>query len=134
LIINTTTIDSDGNVWLFSETQDSTMLQSYDTDISLLVVDSLGEFKPIGISEDKIDPINFAVYPNPVKEKLLFRQFNISEQYQFQLYDNFGRLRKNVIIKSQQDEIQFSNLEPGFYVYKLVDSKNRTANGKIIKW
>ncbi|KAA3651887.1 MAG: T9SS C-terminal target domain-containing protein [Bacteroidetes bacterium] len=133
MMMNTLTTDSEGNVIMVGQIQDPDRTNLYHGDLYILKVDSLGNFNPIGISEEKIDPLNYALFPNPADDQLVFRQYNLNEKYNLKIYDNKGVLIKKERISQQEQIINVTSLTTGVYIYLLEDSKNRMISGKIMK-
>ncbi len=67
-------------------------------------------------------PIN--MYPNPCTNTINFK-YPKFEEFDFHLFDMFGRKAKTFII-SKQDPVDVSDILPGIYYYEL-----RGANGKF---
>ena len=134
LVLNAINTDSKGNVIMVAMVQDSTSTGSWDNDLYILKVDSNGNFNPVGLKEvDRIDPLNYAIFPNPAKDQLTFRQFNLKESYQMNLFDQQGRLVKQYHFNQFDNQFELSNVPNGIYVYQLTDSKGRGGSGKIVK-
>lgn len=131
--MNTLTTDSEGNVIMVGQIQDPDRTNLYHGDLYILKVDSLGNFNPIGISEEKIDPLNYALFPNPADDQLVFRQYNLNEKYNLKIYDSKGVLIKQERISQQEQIINVTSLTTGVYIYLLEDSKSRMISGKIMK-
>ncbi|MCB0370104.1 MAG: T9SS type A sorting domain-containing protein, partial [Bdellovibrionales bacterium] len=133
MMMNTLTTDSEGNVIMVGQIQDPDRTNLYHGDLYILKVDSLGNFNPIGISEEKIDPLNYALFPNPADDQLVFRQYNLNEKYNLKIYDSKGVLIKQERISQQEQIINVTSLTTGVYIYLLEDSKSRMISGKIMK-
>src|SRR5690554_765023 len=135
MTFNTLATDSKGNVIMAGMIQDINSLDFFNTDIFVLKVDSLGNINhPTGYAEkDKINLINYRVYPNPSSGAVNFIQYNIQEEYKMRLYNSQGSLVGNYIFKNFDNHFDISNLPNGVYVYNLSDSQGRKASGKIVK-
>ncbi len=95
--------------------------------------------KLTGIDEQQADEPMVKVFPNPVTSiATVIVQGGVDNKYWFNLYDVTGkRVIDNIEFKSSghnQATVHFSKgtLQPGEYLYKVIDRNEKTATGKII--
>jgi hypothetical protein len=84
-----------------------------------------------GIDLNKTTGTKLNVYPNPVKESVVFDNVNISESATIAIFDIRGRkvMEKQL---SGNNRMPVSNLPKGLYIYKLTNN-GLTYSGKLLK-
>ena len=134
LLFNTLNTDSEGNVIMVGSVQEPDFTDSFNRELYILKVDSNGNYNPVGLAEtNKIDQLNYSIFPNPTSGELTFRQYNLMENYQMLLFDSQGRKVSEYNFVQSDNDFNISNLPTGIYVYQLKDSKGRGSSGKIVK-
>jgi len=98
-----------------------------DTIVDIGAYEYLSPANPVGISTHELQATNIMVYPNPAGEHINVNIQNIS---QVRIYDNSGRL----ILQTNQPSIDISDLNPGFYLLKVIDEEQRWYTGKVVKY
>ena len=81
-------------------------------------------------SIDKNLSNQFAVFPNPVKDKLIISK--ISQNASITVYDMQGKLIKTQTLKSDSATLDLSCLDSGVYILKFTSNDTREKK-KIIK-
>jgi hypothetical protein len=127
------TTDAQGNVIMAGYTQD--LSQPFnETSIYILKVDSNGNFTRTSLMDhNQIDPLDYAIFPNPVKEQATFRQYNQQVSYQLSLFDINGRLVKEIQIVNSETTLNLTELKSGTYLYQLIDENGKRGSGKLVK-
>ncbi len=127
------TTDTQGNVIMAGYTQD--LSQPFnETSIYILKVDSNGNFTRTSlVDNNQIDPLDYAIFPNPAKEQVTFRQYNQQVSYQLSLFDIKGRLAKQIEVMNSETIINLTDLKSGTYIYQLVDENGKRGSGKLMK-
>lgn len=74
----------------------------------------------------------YLVYPNPFSENLNILNSNISEDFNFSVYNALGQLVRSYTVSKNSNTINVNDLERGCYFYKITAQGNNQA-GKIIK-
>jgi hypothetical protein len=84
-----------------------------------------------GIDINKTSDMKLSVYPNPVKEYVVFDNVNISESATIAIFDIRGRkvMEKQL---SGNKQLVVNNLRKGLYIYKL-SNNGVTYSGKLLK-
>jgi hypothetical protein len=84
-----------------------------------------------GIDLNKTTGTKISVYPNPVKEYVVFNNVNISESATVAIFDIRGRkvMEKQL---SGNNQLVINNLRKGLYIYKL-SNNGLTYSGKLLK-
>lgn len=114
--------------------QEPDFTDSFNRELYIFKVDSNGNYNPVGLKEtDKIDKLNYSIFPNPSSGQFTFRQYNLMERYQFTLFDSQGRKVGEYQFIQSNNELNISNLPNGIYVYQLKDNEGRRSSGKIVK-
>lgn len=76
---------------------------------------------------------SFKAYPNPFNENITFQFPATQQNATFLLYDNLGRLVKEISISDHRFLLEREKLLSGVYFFLLKSSDNRTvSSGKII--
>jgi hypothetical protein len=75
------------------------------------------------------DDIVLSIFPNPVKEKIIINDCNVSL---FQLFDIFGREIIHINILNDHTIIHRNKLASGIYVYKISRKDSEIISGKLI--
>lgn len=88
----------------------------------------------VSISKNKVQSIDFNVYPNPTKGiiNLDINGVNINSQLSLQLYDISGRLLINKVIYTASAQIDLSTIKDGIYLLRATDSNGFVATKRII--
>ncbi|MEQ8624921.1 MAG: T9SS type A sorting domain-containing protein [Vicingaceae bacterium] len=134
LLFSALNTDSEGNVIMVGSVQETDFTDSFNRELYILKVDSNGNYNPVGLKEtDKIDKLNYSIFPNPSSGQFTFRQYNVMERYQFTLFDSQGRKVEELNFIQSNNEFNINNLPDGVYLYQLRDSKGRSNSGKIVK-
>ena len=88
----------------------------------------------VGLSTFKKDDNQISVFPNPVKNQLVFTtklSGNFNEQLNLKIYNTLGAVALNTYIQYGENIIPL--LENGIYIYQLMGSnQNLLTSGKII--
>ena len=109
-------------------------MTSYGPDITFGVGDSgylVVNTPIIDLGIDKVDPIQFTVFPNPVLNILTIQNPN-TETLAVQILDASGRILKKEMAQPGQNTINCSNLCNGMYFVK-VQFGNRSGLQRIVK-
>jgi hypothetical protein len=81
--------------------------------------------------------LSMSAFPNPVADRLTLRIDEPGDLsaagYQFQLFDNLGRLLIHDRIINQQTYIDMSSFDPAVYIIRVSDSKRDVATFRVIK-
>lgn len=82
--------------------------------------------------EDNMRETLFALYPNPVVDKINISFPNNSEKADFTLYDVLGKKVLQKTVTAFKNQVDVSHLTSGLYIASLT-SNNKTTSFKIIK-
>ena len=86
-------------------------------------------------AEDLDTGNNFQIYPNPVHDFLTIEIENVlSEDHQFQLFDELGRLvlKRDLPFLQTQYQISLTQIPAGFYHYSITNDRNLIKTGKLV--
>lgn len=84
----------------------------------------------LSVEENK--KIQFLVYPNPVKDKVIVSFPNDLSDVKWQLFNSLGQKILEKTISQNDNLIATSELQNGIYFYRI-EAKNTIQTGKIIK-
>lgn len=73
---------------------------------------------------------NIVVYPNPASDYIKISNIN-NEEATLTIYTETGKIVKSMFVKQNNEQINISNLEKGFYIIS-VNSKEFTNNIKLV--
>jgi len=126
---------SDGGALMVGTSYDDKTANGLENDVWIVKVDSNCNYKNVTSLEENpfIPEEDFAFYPNPFKEQIIFQQFNRNRKLQMQLFDLQGRKILEKSLWESQVEIDLSGLSRGTYIYRLMDENGKSASGKIVK-
>jgi hypothetical protein len=76
------------------------------------------------------------VFPNPFKGQIVFEKLGtaLHQDYQIQIFDNFGRMMKNYLLKDQRTSLQLPKDTPMFF-YQIIETDTRQLidSGKLVQ-
>jgi len=126
---------SDGGALMVGTSYDEKTANGLEKDAWIVKVDSNGNYQNVTSLEENpsIPEEDFAFYPNPFKEQIIFQQFNRNRKLQMQLFDLQGRKILEKSLWESQVEIDLSGLSRGTYIYRLMDESGKSASGKLMK-
>ena len=80
--------------------------------------------------EDGIEELNSSLllYPNPVKDKIYIETQTLTQTLTIEIYDVYGRCKKQSAVSYQPSVIDVTDLKSGVYFVKVI-----TENGEAIK-
>lgn len=84
------------------------------------------------LSVEENEKIQFLVYPNPVKDKVIVSFSNDLPDVKFQIFNSLGQQIMEKTITQNNNLVATSELQNGIYFYKVL-AKNTIQTGKIIK-
>ena len=84
------------------------------------------------LSVEENEKIQFLVYPNPVKDKVIVSFLNDLPDVKFQIFNSLGQKIMEKTITQNDNLVATSELQNGIYFYKVL-AKNTIQTGKIIK-
>ena len=93
--------------------------------------DALNALLVLGV-EDQMQDYHFALYPNPVKNRLNISFPNNSDSAEFTLFNILGEKILQTNITPLKNSIDISGLTSGMYIASIT-SNNKTTSYKIIK-
>jgi hypothetical protein len=102
----------------------------YDRDIFILKVDSTG--KIVSTNEPMIHEIHFLVYPNPSEGQLHINSTKYAHSL-LKLYDLKGELMASDKIEAGVNDLDYSILPAGTYIYGIEVQGAEVQQGKWIK-
>jgi hypothetical protein len=73
------------------------------------------------------------IYPNPVSD-LLFLEYNYKDYIFINIFNSGGNKVISINANDQKQQIDFSGLEPGFYVLEFVKKSGITIRTKVVKY
>jgi phosphotriesterase-related protein len=142
---------SESSDWLSaSKTDVATLAVSYDENTSVdsrfseITVSGVGVYsESVYIIQEGAIPSAFKhtseiqqikVFPNPVSNKT-WLTYPKGTAKLIEIYEPSGRLliRLKASDKNEETEIDFSGLNSGLYIYRLIDKEGNIYNGKILK-
>jgi polyhydroxybutyrate depolymerase len=92
---------------------------NYDINASMEIWQFFSRFDINGtLSVNEFDNIQVIIYPNPTNSKINL-SFNFSEELNYELFSSLGKLLIIGTIKTNNQEIDLSNLSPNIYYLKL---------------
>jgi photosystem II stability/assembly factor-like uncharacterized protein len=88
-----------------------------------------------GSIQEKLDGNNFAISPNPAKDKIKLNGINTNTIDQVVLYNSSGMIVKQYSMPKDQNEtsIDVSNLSTGLYFVMLTNENGCVGKGKFVK-
>lgn len=114
------------------------MLSSFDADIfqikgnSVLYVDNLSFDNLINSIPGNIDAAAIKLFPNPVADKLTISLARMcDDELTIFIYNAFGILSKSLVLRSEQNQIDISELSNGIY-FIAMESKDISYSQRII--
>jgi len=119
----------DGNNWSgFGEDLNGEL---YIAGLSSGIIYKIIDSSVLGVN--KIDKIEFKMYPNPAKNKLNFEFRQIESQIaKINIFDIQGRLTKSAIEFSNKITIDINELAGGFYFVEVLDDNGNQSVAKLI--
>ena len=84
------------------------------------------------LSVEENEKVQFLVYPNPVKDKVIVSFLNDLPDVKFQIFNSLGQKIMEKTITQNDNLVATSELQNGIYFYKVL-AKNTIQTGKIIK-
>lgn len=85
-------------------------------------------------SVDVQDLVDISIFPNPVTDCLIISTGNYSEEIMAKLYTIDGRLVKSTVLnKDSRTQIDFNNLESGFFLIELSINGNILETRRVVK-
>jgi PKD repeat protein len=83
---------------------------------------------------DMVEPLHFAVYPNPVKSIMNIDMADgIKEEFTLKIYSIEGRLIQSNVINDRTTNWNLEELPQGVYIVEINDSNGNGARQRIIK-
>lgn len=77
---------------------------------------------------------NVVIYPNPAYSEVnIDLKNNDAVNSQISIYSIYGNLVQNNTLTNQFNTVNISNLNPGYYIIKIVNSKGTVSTHKLIK-
>jgi hypothetical protein len=86
----------------------------------------------LSIIEDKESDNSLLVYPNPFNQQITINYELQNSQAQLKVFNSFGKLIKNVVLKNNQTVIDLSQYANGIYFIHLLDGKSAYTK-KVVK-
>ena len=85
------------------------------------------------IQEYQKEEYSISVYPNPAKEKIIFR-FSENGIKQIKIYDSKGALIDTIEVSDNLLEVEYktSHYKAGVYLYSILNNKNQETKGNFI--
>jgi len=106
---------------------------TFDNLLSSTTTQKYGSVSGVGIFEINFVPISLSAFPNPFSNTTSIHFPNTNNDvFNFQLFDNSGKIILNQKTKDDKVEISADNLPAGLYTFILL-SDRKNYNGKIIK-
>ena len=106
---------------------------TFDNLLSSTTTQKYGSVSGVGIFEINLVPISLSAFPNPFSNTTFIHFPNTdNDVFNFQLFDNSGKIILNQKTKDDKVEISADNLPAGLYTFILL-SDRKNYNGKIIK-
>ncbi len=81
----------------------------------------------------EIDPNEFSVYPNPVKDLLQIGNLNAQEAVSVRIYNALGKLVMQANLGAESTVIDLSSLNKGFYMLNFEKNTQSIGTVKIVK-
>ena len=103
-------------------------------------VDSFYNTKPFGaglrvrnwgVSNQEVSEQNLAIFPNPATDFIQIKEAELGAQ--LQVYDMWGRLLLQQIIRQEQESIFVQNLDKGIYLLVLQNKNGSRQTAKLVK-
>lgn len=82
--------------------------------------------------EDQMKETLFALYPNPVIDRINISFPNNTDRAELVLYDVLGKIVLQKVTTPSKNQVDVSHLSSGMYIASLT-SNNKTTSFKIIK-
>jgi len=74
----------------------------------------------------------FAVYPNPVQDRLTITTEGFSGSVKAEVYNSLGQIVNTTAVGANGQQVDFSNLAKGIYIVKVTDGE-RSVSKRVIK-
>ncbi len=106
---------------------------TFDNILSSTTTQKYGTVSGVGIFDINLIPMSLIAFPNPFSNTASIHFPNTdNDVFNFQLFDNSGKIILNQQTKDDKVEISADNLPEGLYTFILL-SDRKNYNGKIIK-
>ncbi len=126
------TVSRSGNRVIFGSNWRIAMNEEASIDVYLVDLRNLITGTPeIAVDQDaKL----IKVFPNPVADHLIISGRDRFTSSSLTITDPLGRTLKEVTVNENNQRVDLSNLPPGIYYYRVMDSKHASLNtGKLVK-
>ena len=88
----------------------------------------------VGNSKFELEAERYQVFPNPVNDRVLFKNLNNSNSYSIEIKNALGqKVRIEENINSSQYAMNVATLRPGIYFYLIKEKGSVAQQGKMIK-
>jgi photosystem II stability/assembly factor-like uncharacterized protein len=87
----------------------------------------------VGLSEKKIENIDFEVYPNPTKDYLSIEVSSDKMIERLEVYSISGQLIQSILIQKKSEKIQLNDLSSGTYMIHLITQSGRISKKVIVE-
>jgi hypothetical protein len=118
----------------FWETYIDYYLEGYVKDgdtVGIITPDSV--LLAVGISNQKIQNYQIAIYPNPASADLNINIDSFQKaNYQFELRNSLGQLIRQIEINSPESTIRIDDLQSGLYFYSIKNNSQIVRKNKLI--
>ncbi|MFY8022201.1 MAG: T9SS type A sorting domain-containing protein [Bacteroidia bacterium] len=86
-----------------------------------------------GLSSVKKESFNCLIYPNPAQETIIIKNDQQFKSGTIEIFDINGSLQQIEKLNRYENQINISQLKPGFYIVKIENDKGEVLFKKIIK-
>lgn len=93
------------------------------------------DFKPLSVNEKLADDTKMKLYPNPTIKNLYVEINELKENSNILVFDILGNIVKKSLIYNNITQLNFSDLNTGIYIVKLIDSSGHVRGvSKVMKF
>jgi len=113
-------------VFYSSSGHNGSIIQGAQQPYEISVISSINEIKPIDLFVH--------VFPNPTRDFLILKfEFEIHDEYSYQLFDITGKLIASEKIQNIETKISMNQIAASTYILRILIGKNEIKSYKIIK-
>lgn len=91
------------------------------------------EEQAVGISNSKVSPLNFSLYPNPSSGYVEVYVRNNQKRLQWKVVDMHGKTWQSGNIESERHQLDISSISSGIYIFYIIDNGNILGYQMLVK-
>jgi len=78
-----------------------------------------------------IDELNMYVFPNPSTGSISVNNLDIFEEVYLKIKDNLSHIVFSGVVSTSRPKVDLSRLNPGLYVYRIINESGQSYNGLL---